>query len=166
MDYVQLNDSTYSWQWGTPIPTSSQRWKGTTAWQGWLLCNVSILEIVGMSNSSVPFRTGHEIHRSILQHFYQGCSRLGNLIMNIQASIVMFGLLFVDLKFVCWIFVSHYRIVCFLFREFPNQICMSFWLIWSHSRIWQGDLPRAPWTSSEGIKGWGWYFSWITWHKL
>jgi hypothetical protein len=62
---------------------------------------VSILEIVGMSNSSVPFRTGHEIHRSILQHFYQGCSRLGNLIMNIQASIVMFGLLFVDLKFVC-----------------------------------------------------------------
>lgn len=114
VDYTQSSDSTCWWQWGIPIPTSSQHWKGTTTWWWWLLYNVSTLEIVDMSNSSVHFRVVHEIHFSILQHLIQrmlatweSCYKHSSLHMYVWVGI-------------CW------SQVCMLSFCFPLLNCVFF----------------------------------------
>jgi hypothetical protein len=53
-----------------------------------------------MSVLGVPFKTLQEIQLLILQHLIQGCSLIGNVIVNIMASTSMLGLFCADLKFV------------------------------------------------------------------
>jgi hypothetical protein len=53
-----------------------------------------------MSILGVPFKTLQEIQLLILQHLIQGCSLIGNVIVNIMALTSMLGLFCADLKFV------------------------------------------------------------------
>ncbi len=73
-----------------------------------LICSVLTFEIVDMSNLGVPFKTTHEIHFSILQHLIQVCLWLRSLVVSIQASTSMLGLLFATLKFECRVSNSYY----------------------------------------------------------
>jgi hypothetical protein len=79
-----------------------------------LLCNLSTLVTVDMFNSCVPFIIAHKIHLSILHHFFQRCSWLRSLVVSILASTCMFGLLCVNLKKLCSVYIFCYGIICFL----------------------------------------------------
>lgn len=89
-----------------------------------LLCNLSILETMDMSILGIPFKN-LQIQLLILQHLIQGCSLIGNVVVNIMASTSMLGLFCVDLKFVNNFFFKLLNCVDYRVGNFI-QACNNF----------------------------------------